>query len=278
MIQAAFDVLPLFPLLECTARLIYLVGSDGISFETFGQYVRDDAEMILAQTGVYTGMDGIAEYSRFLGSKYMQSISRPAPQQFNFVEYDKNSKQCVFQVIFLLRNIMNPNLTNSNAELEYAGMIKIFMSFQDIIIDRAHVFLTEDLLALFFYGFLDSDNTRNFVCGVREGVCADYIEEDPPMDCGSVLASLPTLTNEVYADGNSQGCRALHATFAETNPEKHCAHLSFLPQVDKDGKLKCQVSDGIKVTDLFSDEELGAYRHFCKKNGIDPNMGHTIPQ
>jgi hypothetical protein len=275
-IQSAFNTTPLFPWLECTARLLYSIALTEISFDNIGQFFRDDAEMILAQTGRYVGIDGITEYSKFLTSKYIKSTVRQA-WQLDFVEYDKVANQCVFRIPSIAKNIMDPDFTSSNAELEYAIMMKFYFSFQDFLIDEAHIFLTDDLLALFFDGFLNSENTRNFVCGVREGTCGSYIEEDPPMDCAGALASLPIATNDVYVDGNSQGCRALHGIFAETNPQKHCPHLSFSPQADSDGKLKCQDSEGIKVTELFSEEDLGAFRQFCEKNGLDPDMGHTIP-
>jgi hypothetical protein len=168
---------------------------------------------------------------------------------------------------------MDSNFTSSNSDYEYATMLKLFLNYHDGFVDLTHLYFTQDFLDLLFNDFLNSDNTRKFVCGVMEGPCADYLAESPP-NCIDDLSNLPTSTNQIYFDGISQGCRVLHASFAETNP-KHCAHISFPPQADRDGKIKCQESEGIKVSDLFSDEDLDAFEHFCKKNGIDPEIGHS---
>ena len=53
-------------------------------------------------------------------------------------------------------------------------------------------------------------------------------------------------------------CRKLHAVFAAENAH-HCAHLSFKPMADPEGKVKCQESAQIPVSDLFSDDELAIH-------------------
>ena len=52
------------------------------------------------------------------------------------------------------------------------------------------------------------------------------------------------------ADGYNRGCRMLHATFAEENG-KHWPPISFDPQVDPKGFIKCQDSADILAEDLF---------------------------
>ena len=58
--------------------------------------------------------------------------------------------------------------------------------------------------------------------------------------------------------------------------QKHCAHISFAPQTDSDGVIKCQESEGIKVTDVFSEQDLDAIDKFCKKNKIEDVCGTIL--
>ncbi len=64
--------------------------------------------------------------------------------------------------------------------------------------------------------------------------------------------------------GRSQGCRALHASFASINT-KHCLHHLFDPKRDVNGKIKCQDSLGINHSDLFDKEDFLAYAEFNKE-------------
>ena len=82
-------------------------------------------------------------------------------------------------------------------------------------------------------------------------------------DCVDQLAELDITTGDnLYFDGYSQGCRALHAVFAESNTH-HCAHISFAPIQDADGKVKCQESSNIQVTELFTSDELLYIDEYC---------------
>jgi hypothetical protein len=75
---------------------------------------------------------------------------------------------------------------------------------------------------------------------------------------------LPLNTGNLsYFDGNSQGCRALHAAFASRN-SAHCAHISFVPESDKNGNIKCQDSSGILISDLFEPQDLLSYESFVQ--------------
>ena len=68
-----------------------------------------------------------------------------------------------------------------------------------------------------------------------------------------------------------QSCRKLHAVFAATNDE-HCAHLSFKPMADPKGRVKCQVSAQVPVSDLFSDDELAKFASFVAEVGFEPDQ------
>ena len=54
----------------------------------------------------------------------------------------------------------------------------------------------------------------------------------------------------------------MHAVFAAENAH-HCAHLSFKPMADPKGKVKCQESAQVPVSDLFSNDELARFADFA---------------
>jgi hypothetical protein len=59
-----------------------------------------------------------------------------------------------------------------------------------------------------------------------------------------------------FIDGNSQACRVLHSFMASKNDD-HCPHITFEPEVDKNGKIKCNESAGEYHSDIFTAEEIG---------------------
>ena len=167
---------------------------------------------------------------------------------------------------------MDPMYTNSNARFDLAYMAKVHFDFNKRYIRKADIFYPEAFLADFFGSFLDANSTRKYICDVMRGPCTDYI--DTPSDCEARLASLPIAESPgLQVDGNSQGCRALHAVFASTNSENHCPHISFTPVEDPNGDIKCQETKGVKPSDLFNSKDMRIYRHFCRRQRIDPSVG-----
>ena len=66
-------------------------------------------------------------------------------------------------------------------------------------------------------------------------------------------------------------CRKLHAEFAATN-DHHCAHLSFKPMADPKGRVKCQESAQLQVSDLFNSSELATLASFVAEVGFEPDQ------
>ena len=93
-------------------------------------------------------------------------------------------------------------------------------------------------------------------------------------ECRDQLAALPIADgDDLYVDGNSQGCRNLHAFLAVQTPEQHCPHISLSPLEDPDGKIKCQETSrqNLQVSDLFADAEMKAFRDYTSSIGLDPD-------
>ena len=118
-----------------------------------------------------------------------------------------------------------------------------------------------------------TEETRNFICDVSEA-CKETNVGISKEECLEQLDQLPLVTNGSYIDGNTIGCRARHAAFAEDNPD-HCPHISFEPQADSNGKMKCQESDNINPLDLFDEVDLEDFYEFLDDH-IDSRTGYKI--
>lgn len=68
--------------------------------------------------------------------------------------------------------------------------------------------------------------------------------------------SYPNNANAGFLDGNSKGCRAIHAFLASSN-DIHCPHITFEAEEDINGQVKCNESAGILKSNVFTEEEIG---------------------
>ena len=90
--------------------------------------------------------------------------------------------------------------------------------------------------------------------------------------CRETYDALPVATppDGVISD-NSKGCRILHSVFAAQNKD-HCPHLSFIPETDINGKVKCQEGGkSSKPSDLFTSSELDSIKDFAIQKGFPPD-------
>lgn len=157
-------------------------------------------------------------------------------------------------------------------------MVKLFLDLNKRIITRANAYYTPDFLRVFFGSGLGSQNTRKFVCEqVVNGQCKDILSTtNSTVDCENKMEALSLGDGPLFrVDGKTQTCRALHAVFAQKNPEMHCAHLSFEPMKDPKGRIKCQTSGTTVPTDLFTENEFNIFNTFAIAKGIDPAIGHN---
>lgn len=266
----------LLPRLQCYMRF-GLFQFDIADFGSYDKYFGDDSKMTLAEAGTYSGADGIKEYVKFVFSEFSPyfAVGDVANDQVNFQGFDSDAGECQFTVIYNTEYKMEETKTGSNDVFNEIHMVKLFFNIRERYIPTINVFYPEDYLNLLFGTFFDSTNTRDFICGVMEGPCATYITA--PADCSAVLEALPNADEGARVDGNSQGCRALHAVFAETNPSSHCPHISFTPEEDPSGSIKCQEAGSTLPEDLFDDADLDLWTEFAIQEGIDPAIGHNHP-
>jgi hypothetical protein len=272
-----FDNFLLFPRVRCLLAFLS-VKFDIKDFDQYDRYFRDDSFMHLAQTGIYQGANNIEEYVKFAYAEYSPYLlidSVDPPPSNSFLRYQDG--QCEFLSLHKRKGFLDANNTNAIPPFDYIVMIKLFLDFKSRYLSRIHVYYTDDFLRVYFNVALNSDLTRKYVCEqVMTGPCLSQLGITNVTECESTLKALPTAEGDNnYIDGNSQGCRNLHAAFAATNPTGHCAHLSFTPLADPDGKIKCQTSLATPPSDLFTESDFIAYRQEAEKYGIDPVKGHN---
>jgi hypothetical protein len=269
----------LFARLRCLLAL-QRTGFDIGDFASYPNSFRDDSIMELAQAGSYQGAASIEEYVKFAyagTSPYVACCNDYIKREVKFVGYENG--QCQF-VNFLTRDFqLTPNATDAPlVPIQIVAGLKLYLDFEGRYIKRINVFYTDDFLRIFFDVFLNSTNTRQFVCGVVNGVCANTLNitvNASNLTCEEQLLTLPSTEGQYYFDGKSSGCRALHAVFAATNPVNHCAHLSYTPLEDPHGNIKCQNSKGTLPSSLFTESELQMFKDFATSVGVDPVLGHT---
>ena len=124
-------------------------------------------------------------------------------------------------------------------------------------------------------------NAAPVICAIMEQRCPQVWSANQlrnSSDCIRRFAEVPQYDPECgpgnpYAEGYSQACRHLHASFALLD-DSHCAHISFKPQADYLNRTKCQRSTCIKPEALFTDEEINVtYAQFKKDFGIPVEDG-----
>ena len=269
----------LFARLRCLLAL-QRTGFDLGNFASYPKSFHDDSTVELAQAGMYQGASNIEEYVKFAYagySPYLACCNRVTEKKFRFVGY--NNGQCEFLGSFTRSVQFISNTTAAPLEpFRLVAATKLYLDFEERYITRVNVFFTEDFLRIFFDLILNSSKTRQFVCGIVNGVCASTLNRTANASnrtCEEQLQTFPSMDEQYHFDGKSQGCRALHAVFAATNPENHCAHLSFIPLEDPLGKVKCQTSKGALPSSLFTERELQMIEDFARSVGIDPAIGHT---
>lgn len=253
---------------------------DFSNFERYNQYFRNDSIVELAQAGEYQGAANIQEYVQFAfagNSPYLLQ-GDTSKRRFSAQFLNHQNGICEFRMLFKFQYVLNPNATAAPLfPFELVDMVRLSLHRTELYFPRINIFYTNDFLRLFFDEALNSEPTRRYICeDVMAGPCASQLNVTNTTACINTLNTLPTTEgSDHYIDGNSQGCRALHAVLASTNPSQHCAHLSFTPLLDPNGNIKCQASKGRSPTDLFTESDFTALRHFAVKHGIDPDLGHN---
>ncbi|KAL3911801.1 MAG: hypothetical protein SGARI_001469 [Bacillariaceae sp.] len=260
-------------LAECAASF-KAFNLDIFDLTRYDTYFRNTSTVVLAEAGEFVGPDAIAEYVSFATatSPYNEDQNELAIQVYP-KRVDPNTGNCEFIIQILINFENNPDVVRETNIL-VQSMLKVQYDYHESYISNVDVFFTKAYLNFFFGTILNTDRTRNYICGVSEG-CEDTNVGLSREECVQKLAELPILTDGQWLDGYDYGCRTLHAVFAEANPS-HCPHLSFEPQEDDHGYLVCQESQGLDNLERFDENDFQGFEDFGSEWDIDPLLGYKI--
>jgi len=251
----------------------------GFSFFDLDNYDKwfDDASILyLKETGYYQGPENISEYARFVFSElfeyYYASVlsfvplplvadgdtcvisfavvnSMAVKEEYSSVEGDPSADSIVgFRVSF---TITSPDLSTVN-------------------ISNIHLYYPPGFLQFLFDDVLGGEAVARRTCSILETACSDTFYEkncyNKVDECVNDVMTLPR-TDGDNIDGKTMGCRTLHTEFASVN-DKHCPHISFLPEYDANCFLKCQETANNALADAFHPMELGFYKSVAVSAGI----------
>jgi hypothetical protein len=248
-------------------------------FDRYNEFFHNDSSITLAQAGVYVGVDAMSEYVGFTsGERSPYVAAGPLNTTLAMRIAQVTGQVCDFTVSAVSGYILDPATTGRSDQFKVLYMARIFFDWKEGYVKKVNVFFSTGFLEYFMGGVLASCNTKRFVCDQVLGTkCAGIIPPPPPPPaaagkdyCLARLKALPATEGpSVYFDGNSTGCRALHAAFAVENPVHHCAHVSLDRVADPQGQFKCGKSAHRKIGGLFTPADLKFHQTFAETNGLD---------
>ena len=238
------------------------------AYDNYEKFFNEDSEVILSQAGKFRGPKAIKEYVRFAdeNSPYLErrvqydQLLVPVPTGFDPVK-----GICKFSIVTTAGYVLSTEFTNGDT----VNMVVAFNAYYSIpenIVAKFHIYYSTE--------FLEAIHTRvstapvfEFVCDTLTSTsCVDVLPGNPTLTkkkCIKRLSKLPLVEGVgAYFDSNTQGCRIFHAVFAAANTD-HCSHVSLDPVEDSNRKIKCQVTENILPTDLFTDEDLARHAQVC---------------
>lgn len=236
-------------------------------FENYGHYFSDSSTLTLAEAGTYTGAQSIAEYVTFVSSN-SPFLSFAGEGSVDVQLMDIEDDICHFFVPTLFQGQKWQLPAVPSGEVTVSIMTSFYYNMLTEKIIKLNVFYHPGFLAFVFAWAVNTDASRTYVCQTLNSYCPEVWDANnlTSQTCIEKMSLLPT-TTVGYVDGNSQGCRVLHASMASLSA-KHCPHLSFVPMVDECGKMKCQESHGVRPDDLFDPEEFDLFREFMAIHGV----------
>lgn len=247
---------------ECV-EAFELLQLDFEDFTRFPKYFNENSTMYVAQTGIYHGVDGIEEYIRFVSKSnpYITERDTVAVSPMKLHGFDPVEETCSFSLHRAIRLETNPEMAVEGTVV-FAIFTLVEFDYRQNVISTVHTGFKKDSVDLLFGVILNTEGVRNHICDVSgSSLCNETNVGMTHEQCMENLWELPAMTNGDRLDGDSVGCRAIHAILSEWD-SRHCPHISFEPQADYQGKVKCQTTIGLQEEDLFDDNFMQEYDDF----------------
>lgn len=240
--------------------------------DAYHKWMDDSTALYLAETGIYQGPEEIKEYVDFVNADFFDFVKT---RNIETVPIYLADDECTVLFVIAHKTQIKEKYQAKSGNKCYERVVGSSVTFdpREFKIKRINFYYSGHFLAELFGNALNSDGVRNFVCDVMETNCQETFQLNnlTTSTCRAKYDSLPSTNSEGYLDDNSKGCRILHSGFAAHNP-KHCPHLSFVPQEDWLGRIKCQKSKGMKPTDILSTYELDTVKSQGYEWGFDESL------
>jgi hypothetical protein len=114
------------------------------------------------------------------------------------------------------------------------------------------------------------------ICETLETLCPLSWERDgftSRCECVARMSALPiTTVNErglVTMDTNSTGCRSFHTNLARERQDINCPHISYFPEEDMHGKIKCSENNNRSPQDFFTEGNLALFPRAASSFGLN---------
>jgi hypothetical protein len=254
-----------------TACLSALGSSELDLLETnkFDEWFDDSSIMHLAQTGSYRGAAGIQEYVDFTRSLYFDLYDRLFKTKITPISLTED--ECIINLLSTPKVQVKEDIGLLICRESIASITLYFTIEPVFLIHKVNVFLSPAFFEDIFTKGLNTGGVRDFVCDTMEASCQSTFQLNnlTSQSCRETYDALPETDTEIgRIVNNSKGCRAMHATFAAQNKD-HCPHLSFIPETDINGKVKCQEeSKSFKTSDLFTSSEFDLIKDLAIQKGF----------
>jgi len=254
---------------------IQISGFNFFDPDNYDKWFDDASILYLKETGHYQGPENIAEYAKFVDSElfeYYYSTVEAAG-----IPLVADGDTCVVSAASVNSMAVKEEYSSVEGDPSVDSIVGFRISFtitspelSTINISNIHLYYPPGFIQYMFDDVLGGEAVARRTCNILETTCSDTFYEkncyDKVDECVNDVMTLPR-TDGGNIDGKTFGCRTLHADFASVN-DKHCPHISFLPEYDVNCFLKCQETANNVLADAFHPIELGFYKSVAVSGGI----------
>lgn len=277
---------------NCVDSLRGALGNNEIGSPVLARLYNEETNLVLAQAGRFQGTNDILEYNSF----YSTEENPAATLLWNtcllgnarFITLNRASdSSCDITFADVMQAEFNPL---RRLEEKMAAPFTKFVFGQRMVWNYDEVLVPTITDHNYYYStpFVEhvaqdlSNNTKlaDFICETMATTCPGTYKFNnftSRQECANLMETLPQATTNandlVTFDGNSSGCRNLHATLASRNHD-HCPHLSYYPKEDKKGRIKCssEYQSNYSLNDLWDDGDFALFEHTANVFGFDPEL------
>lgn len=266
---------------------------------TYDTVFDSDSVQYMPQVGQYGGVDGIKEYLTWVKageSGFIKDYTLVGQPLFLDIKTGLAANQCIATTSERRRFSFNSFYTKKNTEICANVAIGQVLYYTmtgkpeaPITIQTLKSYLPNELFSTALPFTTDTQATAEFICDAIVNTCGydrpkrrlksgktkspkspkSPKQSNPMKKCLKKLNKLPLVDDGElsYFDGNTIGCRMIHAYYSKTNPE-HCPHISFEADKDANGLIKCNKSKQTALTDLFTKKHLKMFKRAGKQLGL----------